>query len=140
MTFAELENRIPEWIKYIASKKNFKYGVSYRGWTWSVRTIKRKLQLNFMFYYPNGTKMHAIIVLPSEFFKNEPMKELDTEAKIINHTFSEENLIRVRFMYVLWWLYDCLEKSGQTFDEDTTLKNPIGIDVSPTGYLDYRQF
>ena len=44
-----------------------------------------------MFYYPNGTKMHAIIVLPNEFFLNEPMKTLDTEAKIMDHTFSEEN-------------------------------------------------
>ena len=140
MTFAELENRVPEWIKYIAKNKNFKYGVGYTGWTWYVGNIKRKLQLNFTFYYPNGTKMHAIIVLPAEFFKSDELKDLDKEAKIIGHNFSEENLIRIRFMYVLWWLYDCLIKSGQTFKWEDTLKNPIGIDVKPSGYLDYRQF
>lgn len=136
MTFAELEKRIPEWIKLVGKLKNFKLGISYLGWDWYVGNIKKKLQLNFNFYFPNGEKSFFMIVLPNEFFNIDLAKDLDKEAGITGHNLSEDKLIQVRFMYVLWWAHRCVLQ----IDQQTCVNNKLGIDVRPNGYLDFRQF
>ena len=136
MTFDELEYKIPEWIQYVGNLKKIHFGIGYVGWDWSVRTIKRKLQLSFNFYFPDGKKARVIILVPNEFFKKEEMKNLDKEAGIIGHNFSEENIIRLRFMYTIWYLYYCIARTN----EQTAIDNLLGMDVKPNGYLDFRQF
>lgn len=137
MTFGEVEKYIPDWIQHVGSRKQFKYGISYVGCDWNdnVASIK-KLQLNFYFYFPNGDRGKFIIVLPQNFFSPEPIRVLDDEAKITGLNLSELDIVKLRFMYTLYWGYRCYSNTRM----ETCLENTLGVNVTQGGYLDYKAF
>ena len=139
MTFKDIEDRFPDWIKEVGSKKSFSLGVGYVGWDWDRIDGERRLAIKLNFYYPNGMKRQCDLTVASQIFLKDQIR-LDVEANIDPTHFEYDDLIKLRFMYLIYRAYKWIEGTTAFNPAKSAryLNSVLKVLVNAGGYIDYK--
>ena len=141
ITLGYIDEKLPDWIKELGSKKHFKYGVGYKGWDWFAGDGGRKIKYMLDFYFPNGFKRSCDIIVPNNLFIYQYSK-LDEEANIPALKLDEEDVIKLRLLYLIYKAYRWIENTPAFDPKKSTkyLNTQIAISVDDQGNVEEKYF